>query len=105
MRVRIKEKSLLARFAAYNLKSNKMAIVFGKTILLHNTTKEDFLANTKWVRHEVAHVYQYQKKGLIYFIVAYLLDTFNLGYQYNRYEVDARNQEKNPHILNGIEFV
>jgi hypothetical protein len=105
MRIRIKEKSLLARFAAYNLKSDKMAIVVGSTIRLHNTTKEEFLANTRWVKHEVAHVYQYKHKGFFRFIASYLLDSFSLGYEFNRYEVDARSKEKDPYILNGVEFV
>ncbi|MCU0320807.1 MAG: DUF4157 domain-containing protein [Chitinophagaceae bacterium] len=105
MKVRIKEKSLLARIAAYNLKSDKMAIVVGNTIRLHNTTKEEFLSNTKWVRHEVAHVRQYQEKGFIRFIASYLLETFNLGYEFNRYELDAIKKERDHRILEGVEFV
>lgn len=104
MKVRIKEKSLLARLAAYNLKSERMAIVVGNTIRLHNTTKEEFLSNLKWVRHEVAHVKQYQEKGIIRFIVSYLLETFNLGYEFNRYELDAIKKERDHRILEGVEF-
>lgn len=105
MKIRIKEKSLLARLAAYNLKSERMAIVVGNTIRLHNTTKAEFLSNLKWVRHEVAHVKQYQEKGIPRFIVSYLLETFNLGYEFNRYELDAIKKERDHRILEGVEFV
>ena len=60
--IRIKENSLLARVAAHNLKADKMALVLGCTIYLHNTSREEFLRNTKWVKHEVAHVKQFQQK-------------------------------------------
>lgn len=104
MKVRIKEKSLLARLAAYNLKSERMAIVIGSTIRLHNTTKEDFLSNTKWVRHEVAHVKQFQERGFYRFILSYLFETFNMGYELNRYELEAIKKERDYKVLEGIEF-
>jgi hypothetical protein len=105
MIVRIKENSLLARLAAHNLKAEKMALVIGDTIRLHNTTKQEFLSNPKWVRHEIAHVYQYKRKGKIRFILSYLLETFNLGYEYNRYELEAIKKERDHLLLEGIEFV
>jgi hypothetical protein len=104
MTVRIKEKSVLAKLAAYNLKSDKMALVIGNTIRLHNTSKDEFLRNTKWVRHEIAHVYQYQQKGKFRFIASYLLETFNMGYEFNRYELEAIKKERDHLILEGIEF-
>lgn len=105
MTVRIKENSLLARLAAYNLKANKMALVIGNTIRLHNTTKDEFLSNQKWVRHEIAHVLQYKRKGTIRFILSYLLETFNLGYEYNRYELEAIKKERDHLLLEGVVFV
>lgn len=102
--IRIKENSLLAKLAAYNLKSAQMALVLGRTIRLHNITRDEFLQNTKWVRHEVAHVKQFQQKGFLRFIVSYLLETFNLGYEFNRYELDAKKKERDHSILEGIEF-
>ncbi|MBC7587133.1 MAG: DUF4157 domain-containing protein [Chitinophagaceae bacterium] len=102
--IRIKENSLLAKFAAYNLKSDTMALVLGCTIYLHNTTREEFLRNTKWVRHEVAHVKQFQQKGYFRFLVSYLLETFNFGYEFNRYELEAKKKERDHTILEGIEF-
>jgi hypothetical protein len=103
--VKIKEHSFLAKLAAKKLKSPKVALVIGHTIYLYNTTREEFLANRKWVRHEVAHVLQYERKGTIRFIISYLLQTFNLGYEYNMYEVEARNKEKDTTILERVEFV
>lgn len=105
MIVKIKEKSLWARFAAYRLKSKRAAIVIGNTIYLHNTTREEFLSNIKWVRHEVAHVLQYKNKGTIRFILSYLMESFNMGYELNRYEVEAKSKETSLHILKDVEFV
>jgi len=102
--VTIKENSLLARIAAYNLKSSVVAMVIGKTIYLHNSSKKDFLNNQRWVRHEVAHVYQYQELGLIRFLALYLLETFKKGYENNRFEVDARQKEDDFSILSGVHF-
>lgn len=105
MKIRIKEKSFIARLAAYRLKSKKAAIVICKTIYLHNTNREEFLANRKWLRHEVAHVKQAHKKGKIRFILSYLMESFNMGYKYNRYEREARKKETDLHILEDVEFI
>lgn len=102
--VNIKEKSLLARMAAYKLKSHAVAMVIGKTIYLHNASKEDFLNNQRWVRHEVAHVHQYQELGVFRFLALYLLETFKKGYENNRFEVDARQKEDDLTILSGVSF-
>ncbi|MDQ6814207.1 MAG: DUF4157 domain-containing protein [Bacteroidota bacterium] len=102
--VKIRENSWLARIAAKKLDSKSMAMVVGKTIYLHNSSKEDFLKNKRWVRHEVAHVKQYAKLGLLRFIFFYLLETFNKGYEYNRFEVDARQKEKDLSILSEVHF-
>jgi hypothetical protein len=102
--VKIKENSWLARIAAKKLDSHAMAMVVGKTIHLHNSTREDFLRNKKWVRHEVAHVKQYAKLGFVRFIFFYLLETFNKGYENNRFEVDAREKERDKYILSEVHF-
>lgn len=103
-KVRIKENSRLARIAAYKLNSDSVAMVIGKTIYLHNATKEDFLKNQSWVRHEVAHVRQYLELGLFRFLALYLIETFSKGYQNNRFEVDARLKEKDSAMLSEIYF-
>ncbi|MGI8636691.1 MAG: eCIS core domain-containing protein [Segetibacter sp.] len=102
--VKIKENSWLARMAAKKLKSGSMAMVVGKTIHLHNSSREDFLRNKRWVRHEVAHVKQYAQLGAFRFIFLYLLETFNKGYENNQFEVDAREKERDKSILSEIHF-
>lgn len=102
--VKIKENSWLAKIAARRLESDTMAMVLGKTIHLHNSTKQDFLRNKKWVRHEVAHVKQYLRLGFLRFIFLYLLETFNKGYKYNSFEIDARKMESDSAILSEIHF-
>lgn len=103
-RVNIKENSWIARIAARKLDSKSMAMVVGRTIYLHNATKEDFLKNKKWVRHEVAHVKQYAKLGIVRFIFLYLLESFNKGYENNCFEIDAREKEMDWSILSEIHF-
>lgn len=60
MKVRIKENAFVAKLAAGKLKSARVAIVFGHTIYLHNTSKEEFLNDKTWVLHELKHVEQYR---------------------------------------------
>ena len=105
MKIKIKENSLLAKLAAKNMQSTKMAMAFGNTIRLHNTSKEEFLKNTTWVRHEIAHIFQSKKRGVIIFLLSYLLESLNVGYQSNKYEIEAIQMEKNERILDDIEFV
>jgi len=102
--VKIKENSWLARIAARKLRASSVAMVVGETIHLHNETRENFLKNTRWVRHEVAHVKQYARLGLVRFVVLYLLESFNKGYENNRFEVDARQKERDLSILSGVSF-
>jgi hypothetical protein len=94
MQVHIKENSFLARLAAIKLKSAQVAIVFGKTIHLHNTTREEFLNNQAWVRHELKHIEQYQRYGIARFIVLYLVESIKKGYYNNRFEIEARKAEE-----------
>jgi hypothetical protein len=104
IKVKIRENSWLAKIAARQLKSYSVAMVIGKTIHLHNASKADFLENKRWVRHEVAHVKQYIRLGIIKFLILYLLESFNKGYENNRFEVDARQKERDYAILSDILF-
>lgn len=88
------ENSFRAKIAAYNLKADKVAIVFGHTIHLHGTTAEDFLANEAWVKHELCHIRQYKQYGFVGFIFRYLMESMRSGYYNNRFEVEARAAEK-----------
>lgn len=89
----IKERSWLAKAAAIKLGAQGMAIVFGNTIHLHNVRKEDFLQNTRWLKHELCHIRQFQHYGFFPFIYKYLLESMRNGYYNNKYEIEARNAE------------
>jgi len=86
----IKENSWIAKLAAFKLRSKQVAIVIGKTIHLHNTTKQEFLKDEKWVKHELCHVKQFQQNGYLRFIAKYLWESIKHGYFNNKYEVEAR---------------
>ena len=86
----IKENSWIAKLAAIKLRSNRVAIVIGKTIHLHNTTKQEFLKDEKWVKHELCHVKQFQQNGYLFFIVKYVWESIRHGYYNNKYKVEAR---------------
>ena len=89
----IKENSWIAKLAAKKLRSNRVAIVIGKTIHLHNTTKQFFLSDEKWVKHELCHIKQFEQNGYVLFIAKYLWESLKHGYQNNRYEIEAREAE------------
>jgi hypothetical protein len=90
---RIKENSWLARIAAWKLKASSVAIVFGSTIHLWNSSKEDFLQNERWLQHELCHIRQYKQHGYIGFIIKYLWESIKKGYHNNKFEVEARKAE------------
>lgn len=94
MKINVKERSFIARIAAMILRTNNVAIVFGKTIFLWNATKEDFLKNKKWLRHELVHVRQFLRYGFFPFIFMYLWESIKKGYYHNKFEVEARAFEK-----------
>ena len=89
----IKENSWIAKLAAKKLRSQRVAIVIGKTIHLYNTPKEDFLLDEKWVKHELCHVKQFQQNGYLFFIAKYLWESIKHGYRNNKYEIEARKAE------------
>jgi hypothetical protein len=89
----IREKSWLAKIAAAKLRTKSVAMVLGSTIHLHNTTREEFLQNTKWVKHELSHVQQFKQHGYIGFILKYIWESIRHGYYNNRFEKEARDAE------------
>ena len=101
----IKERSVLARIAAHWMKSDQIAMVIGKTIHLHGVSRQDFLKNVSWLRHEACHVVQYKELGLIPFIWHYLWECKRVGYYQNRFEVAARDAERDQKILSRVLFV
>ncbi len=105
MVVYIKENALLARVAARFLRSDKMAIVVGNTIFLHNTSYPYFLHCYWWVCHELKHVEQYRNNGIILFLLRYITESIKKGYYNNKYEVEARLAEEEISIIYGVNFV
>ncbi len=105
MKVFIKEKSFVARIAAKIMRAKGIAIVFGKTIHLWNAERADFLADKRWVRHELVHVKQFKKYGFIQFIFMYLWESVKNGYYKNKFEVEAREKENENTLLTGIDFM
>lgn len=91
--VNIKENSWLAKIAAKKLHSNSVAMVLGNNIHLYNTSKEEFLQNTKWVKHELCHVQQFKQHGFTGFIIKYVWESIKKGYYQNKFEVEARKAE------------
>ena len=89
----IKENSFLAKLAAWKLGKSTIAIVFGSRIHLFNCSKETFLSNQSWLRHELCHVKQYQQHGYLLFLFKYLWESIRHGYYNNRFEVEARAAE------------
>ena len=89
----IKENSWLAKIAAKKLGSSSVAMVLGSTIHLYNTSKEDFLKDDKWVKHELCHIRQFRQHGYILFTIKYLWESLKKGYHNNKYEVEARQAE------------
>ena len=94
MEILIKENSWIAKLAAKKLQSDNVAIVIGKTIRLHHVSKEDFLRDKKWVKHEMCHINQFKKYGYFTFIVKYLWESMKHRYYENKYEIEARRAEE-----------
>ena len=89
----IKENSWLAKIAAKKLGTNAVAMVLGNTIHLYNTSKEEFLQNEKWVKHELCHIRQFKQHGYVIFTIKYLWESLRKGYYNNKYEAEARQAE------------
>ena len=94
MQLQIKEKSWIAKLASKKLKTKNAAIVIGSTIHLYNVTKQQFLQNEKWVKHEMCHLKQFQTHGHFTFILKYLWESMRHGYHQNKYEEEARKAEQ-----------
>lgn len=91
----IKEQSWIAKAAAKKLHSQNVAIVLGNTIYLYNVSKEHFLKDERWVKHEMCHINQFKKYGFLNFITKYLWESVKHGYNNNKYEIEARKAEDN----------
>lgn len=90
---RIKENSFAAKIAAWKLHSDNVALVLGKTIHLHNVSKNEFLRDSRWLKHELKHIEQFRQYGTLIFLWLYFIEWIKHGYTNNRFEVEARNTE------------
>lgn len=97
--VQVKEQSRIAAIAARVLKVNKVAIVIGCTIHLHNSSCKDFTCNQPWLLHELKHVEQFMRYGRNRFMIMYLIESLRNGYYKNKYEVEARAAEGDTSLL------
>lgn len=90
MKFYIVENSLLALIAKKVMKSKNIALVLGKGIHLSGVTREEFLKNSRWVKHEQIHLDQYRKYGVLKFLWLYAWESIRKGYYNNRFEKEAR---------------
>ena len=93
--VKIIENSRLAYLACKKLRSRNVAMVLGSSIHLYGVSRQKFLEDKCWVQHELCHIKQFKEHGFISFIIKYLWESLQHGYQNNKYEVEARLAEKN----------
>ena len=87
-KIKIKENSKLAKIAARINKEDRYAITIGRTIFI-NCKKEEFFAQTWWVRHELTHVNQYKKHGITRFLAMYLFYSLFRNYSEIPFEKEA----------------
>jgi len=82
--------NLLAKIAGrMHGEEEDYAVTIGKTIYL-SCSKEDFLSDTPWVRHEFTHVQQYKKYGVLEFAKRYLFSAiFYRNYRKIPFEKEA----------------
>lgn len=104
MKVRIKERSSLARIAAWKMGTTSAALTLGRTIHLHKASRQQLLNDKAWICHELAHVKQYMQYGILSFLFLYLLESVRKGYYHNRFEVAARQAEKDCSLLAEVQF-
>lgn len=98
-KVWVRENSLLAGIAARRMGYDRVALVVGRTIHLHQTPVADFLKNRSWLLHELKHVEQYERLGTFLFLWKYLRESIRNGYHNNALEVEARNAEQDVTLL------
>ena len=91
--VRVVENSGLAKVVAKIKGEQLYAITFGKTIFI-NCKKEEFFNNQWWVKHELAHVRQYQKHGILRFLAMYAYYAVFHPKSINPFEIEAEVAEQ-----------
>lgn len=93
MKIKIKEKSWVAKIAAKKLRTGSVALVLGHTIHLWGANRKALLSDPYWLNHELKHVEQYLRYGSLWFLALYLWESMRKGYRNNKYEIEARAAE------------
>lgn len=104
-KIRVKEGAWIAAIAAKFLGCSNAAIVVSNTIYIYGVTKQAFLQNERWLRHELQHVLQYYRLGFVGFLFLYLLNHIKYGYRNNPLEVEARAAETDISLISRFEIV
>jgi hypothetical protein len=71
----------------------KYAVTFGKTIYV-SCDKNAFLSERGWTRHELTHVGQYKKYGVLEFLKRYVFYSIFHRYENNPFEKEALYAEE-----------
>lgn len=88
-KIRVVENSRLAKWAGrMHGEKEKYALTVGKFVFI-SCKKEDFYVQSWWVNHELTHVEQYQKYGVLGFLKRYLFYSLRYGYDGNPLEKSA----------------
>jgi len=91
-KVRVVENSAIAKIVGKIKREEIYAITFGKTIFV-SCKKEDFFAQEWWVKHELAHVRQYEKHGIVRFLALYIYYAVFHPKSVNPFELEAEAAE------------
>ena len=91
-KIRVVENSAIAKILAKIKHEPTYAITFGKTIFI-SCKREEFFAQTWWVKHELAHVGQYERYGTLPFLGLYLYYSIFHHKNGNRFEIEAEVAE------------
>ena len=92
--IRLASQSWLAYLAAKWLRARGAALVLGKTIHLYGISAEEFRNSPRLIRHEMKHVEQYRRYGMLKFLWLYAWYSLRFGYIKNPLEVEARAAEE-----------
>lgn len=103
--VAIKQNSWIAKLATKKMNATAVALVIGKTIHIYGVSKTNFKADSHWVRHELQHIIQYKKHGIVVFLWLYFYYCFKVGYYNNPFEIDARAHENDIALNNNITWI
>jgi len=76
------------------MKAPSIAMVIGNKIHLSGVSREEFLNDQQWLKHELVHIDQFKRYGTWKFLWMYLRESIKKGYYNNRFEVEAREKSK-----------